>query len=329
MPEKAPPALDKYDGSTDPDKHLRTFGNAMTFYTNSDPIMYKAFSLSLKEEALEWYNTLPPNTVDCFATIETLFRRQFATNRRQEITTKELVKTKEEKDETLKAFMKKYNEVARRVKNVNHTFIINNLPSCLRLRYFAEKLYARPPKTMDELLERIAEFIHMGDMRMSQRKQQQEADVGGKRRNDRQTFDDKDRGGGSRPKDLPRMPKFDHYTAIKTPRAKILEETLNAKLLSVMKLHSPKNVDGGRHCQYHQNLRHTTEECVTLKDKIESLIRAGHLRKCVKKDRRRIRSSSRYPQRSTKRPCRKEEWKYRRSRSCSHSSDRTIRGRID
>ncbi|XP_017438220.1 uncharacterized protein LOC108344267 [Vigna angularis] len=238
----------------------------MAFYTNNDLVMCRAFSLSLKEKALEWYTTLPPNTVDCFATIETLIGDNSQPigdkldNFLAKITPKELVNTKQEKDETLKAFMKRYNEVARRVKDVNHTFIISNLPSCLRPGYFAEKLYARPPKTMDELQERAAEFICMEEMRISQRNQQHEDDVGGKRRDNKQTFSDNDRGGGSRPKDLPRMPEFRHYTAINAPRAKILEEALSTELLLVRKLHSPKNADGGRHCQNHQNLGHTTDK---------------------------------------------------------------------
>ncbi|XP_017428739.1 uncharacterized protein LOC108336801 [Vigna angularis] len=324
MPEKNPPILERYDGSTDPDNHLRIFTNAMAFYTDNDPVICRAFSLSLKDKALEWYNTLPPNTVDCFATVETLFRRQYASNQKQEITPAELVNTKQEKGETMKAFMKRYNETARRVKDVNHTFIISNLPSCLRPGYFAEKLYARPPKTMDELQERITEFLSTEDMRMSKRKQQQEADVGGKRKDNRQTFDDSDKGGGSRPKDFPRVPKFDHYTAINAPRAKILAEALGAELFSVRKHHSHKNADGGKHRQYHQKLGHTTEECVTLKNKIEELIHVGHLRKFVEKDRQRIRSSSRSPQRNTERSNRKEEQKHRRGCNRSHSSDRTI-----
>ncbi|KOM37578.1 hypothetical protein LR48_Vigan03g096000 [Vigna angularis] len=68
MLEKPPAMLDKYDGSTDPDDHLRTY--AMAFYSSNDLVMCKAFSLSLKREALAWYNTLPLNTVDCFATVE-------------------------------------------------------------------------------------------------------------------------------------------------------------------------------------------------------------------------------------------------------------------
>ncbi|XP_047154686.1 uncharacterized protein LOC124825969 [Vigna umbellata] len=193
MPERTPPILDKYDGSVDLDNHLRTFSNAMTFYTNSDPDMCRAFSLSLKEEALEWYNTLPPNIVDCFATVENLFRRQYASNQKQEITPAELVNTKQEKGETLRTFMKRYTETTRRVKEIDQSFIINNLPSCTRPGYFAEKLYARPPKNMEELQERAIEFIRMEEMRLSQRKRQQEADIGESRKDGKRPFDGNDK----------------------------------------------------------------------------------------------------------------------------------------
>ncbi|WVZ03972.1 hypothetical protein V8G54_024778 [Vigna mungo] len=283
MPEKSPFA---------PDNHLRIFTNAMAFYTESDPVICRALSLSLKDEALECYNILPRNSVDCFATVETLFRRKYSSNRKQKITPAELVNTKQEKGETLKAFMNRYTETAWQVKDVNHSFIINNLPSFLRPRYFAEKLYAHPPKTMDELQERAVEFIRIEDMRISQGRQQ-EADVGGGRKDDRRSFSD--RGGGSQPKDFDRELKFDYYTLVNAPRAKILREALSDELLSVRKLYSPKNDDKGKHCQYHQNLGHTTGECATLKDKIEALIRAGHLHKYVQKEQTRLRSLSRSP----------------------------------
>ncbi|XP_047179987.1 uncharacterized protein LOC124846676 [Vigna umbellata] len=319
IPEKTPPAIDKYDGSTDLDDHLRTFGNAMTFYTNSDPVMCRAFSLSLKEEALEWYNTLPPNIVDCFAIVETLFRRQYTGNQRQELTSAELVNTKQEKEETLRAFIKRYNETVRRIKDINHTFTISNLPSCLRSGSFAKNLYAWPPKTMDELQERLAEFIRIEDMRSSREKRQQKASASGIRKDDRRSFDGNDKGGDPRLKDFPRAPKFEHYTAVNAPRAKILEEALSVELLSVRKLHSPKNVDGGKHCQYHQNLGHTTKEYVTLKDKIKELIRAGHLRRYVMEERPQIRSPSR----------RRSPRRHTRSSSHNRSPDRSARGHIN
>ncbi|XP_017428934.2 uncharacterized protein LOC108337007 [Vigna angularis] len=330
MPEKNPLVLDKYDGSADPDNHLRIFTNAMAFYTDSDLVICRAFSLSLKDEALEWYNTLPPNTMDCFATVETLFRRQYASNRKQEITPMELVNTKQEKDETLKAFMKRNNEVARRVKDVNHTFIISNLPSCLRPGYFAEKLYVRPQKTMKELQERVAEFIRMEDMRISQRKKQQEVSAGGNKKESRQSFNNNDRNGDTFHKDFVRTPMYNHYTPLNAPRVKVLEETLNIELLTIWKKSSPKDVDETKSCQFHLNRGHTTEECDALKDEIERLIRGGHLQKFVGERTRTkspIRENSQH--RETERSYQRAKRRHRRSNSRSRSPYCSVRGRID
>ncbi|XP_014492626.1 uncharacterized protein LOC106755041 [Vigna radiata var. radiata] len=300
----------------------------MAFYSNSDPVLCRAFSLSLKGEALSWYNALPPNTVDCFATVQTLFGRQYASNRVQELTAAELVNTKQEKGETLKAFMKRYTETARRIKEVNHSFIISNLPSCLRPGYFAEKLYARPPKTMEKLQKRMAEFIRMEEMQISQRKRQQEVDEGGRRKDNKRPFGNNDKSG-----DLPRTFKFNHYTALNTPRAKVFEEALSAQLLTLQEKATPKNADERKSCRFHLNCGHTTEECGALKDELERLIRAGYLLKYVKEEGTRGRSPprGRSLHRSPERSYRREERerKYDRSRSRDHVQEQPVRGRID
>lgn len=105
----------------------------------------------LRGEALAWYTTLPPNTVDCFSIVETLFGRQYASSRASELTHIALINAEQEKEETLKAFMKRYNETTHQVRDFNHTFIINDLLSVLRAGPFAYSLCARASKSMDEL----------------------------------------------------------------------------------------------------------------------------------------------------------------------------------
>ncbi|XP_017434642.1 uncharacterized protein LOC108341476 [Vigna angularis] len=281
MPEKPPPMLERYDGSADPDNHLRNFIDAMAFYTDNDPVICRAFSLSLKDEALEWYHTLPQNSVDCFATVEALFRKQYAANKRPEMTPAELVNTKQGKDETLKAFMQRYNETARRVKDVNHTFIISNLPSCLTPGYFAEQLYADPPKSMEELQSTIAKFIRIEDLGNSRKKQQQDnSNQEAKKVPKRPTNDFK----ADRPprKESGWISKYDRYTSLNAPRTKVLEEALHAELLTVRRKATPKNADNSKACRLHMNHDHDTEECHMVKDELERLIRAGYLQNYVK-----------------------------------------------
>ncbi|XP_017428957.1 uncharacterized protein LOC108337030 [Vigna angularis] len=324
MPEKPPPTLERYDGSVDPDNHLRNFIDAMAFYTDNDPVICRAFSLSLKDEALEWYHTLPQNSVDCFATVEALFRKQYATNRRPKMTHVELVNTKHEKDETLKAFMQRYNETARRVKDVNHTFIINNLPSCLRPGYFAEQLYADPPKSMEELQATIAKFIRIEDLRNSRKKQQHESPNSGTKKDMKRSSNDYKTDRPPR-KESGWTPKYDRYTSLNAPRAKVLEEALHAELFTVRRKATPKNADGSKACRLHLNHGHDTEECNIVKDELERLIRAGYLQKYIKErtsTRAATPSRKETSRRSPERSPPKDDRRRRRSRSQPRHSER-------
>lgn len=73
------------------------FVNRMAFHTVSDVIWCKAFSFSLEREALEWFNSLPPNTVENFLTNGNLFGQQFVGSRTHDLTTLPLVSLKQDK----------------------------------------------------------------------------------------------------------------------------------------------------------------------------------------------------------------------------------------
>lgn len=54
IPEsKMLPSMEKYGGSSDPVKHLRSFVDAMAVYSSDELVWCRVFSLSLKEEALD------------------------------------------------------------------------------------------------------------------------------------------------------------------------------------------------------------------------------------------------------------------------------------
>ncbi|XP_017423427.1 uncharacterized protein LOC108332616 [Vigna angularis] len=229
--------------------------------------------------------------------------------------------------------MQRYTETARRVKDISHTFIISNLPSCLRPGYFAEQLYADPPSTMEELQSTIAKFIRIEDIRNSRRKQQQDAsNHDTKKLAKRSTNDYKSERAPQ--KESGWTSKYDRYTTLNAPRARVLEEALHAELLTVRRKATPKNADNSKTCRFHMNHGHDTEECNMVKDELERLIRAGYLQNYIK-DRvstrvvtpRRKDPSRRSPERS---PTRDERHR-RRSRSPPRRIERarSVRGRID
>ncbi|WVY97056.1 hypothetical protein V8G54_029207 [Vigna mungo] len=324
MPDRPLPPIEKFDGTTDPENHLRNFIDSMAFYSNSDPVKCRAFSLSLKDEALEWYYTLPPNSVDNFHTVTTLFRRQFSASRKEGVSAAELVNLKQGRDEPLRTFMRRYSEMARRVKGVSHEFIISNLPNCLKPGFISESLYAELPNTMEELHEKMAKFIKMEDQRYYRKK------------NDAPTADDRSRNHKP-PRTEPKAllgPRYDRYTQLTAPRDKIFDKAHQSNLIAVRKKRTPKNADASKMCRFHDNQGHSTEGCQGLKDEIERLVRAGYLQEFVNAD---VPPSADGPPSADVPPARTFPQKIRKeterirehSRSRSRKRDPTPKGRID
>jgi len=83
-------------------------------------------------------------------------------------------------------------------------------------------------------------------------------------------------------RDFPKSPHFIRYTPLTADRSRILEEALNTDLMTTPKRTTTlPNVDHTKHCHYHCNFGHATKDCWALKDKIEELVQAGHLRRFV------------------------------------------------
>jgi len=52
-------------------------------------------------------------------------------------------------------------------------------------------------------------------------------------------------------------------------------------LTTLKRTNTPSNADQTKHCRYHRNFGHFTEDCQASKDKTEELVQAGHLRHFV------------------------------------------------
>ncbi|XP_017420406.2 uncharacterized protein LOC108330432 [Vigna angularis] len=328
------PQFKMYNRATHPASHIQTFSNAMAFRTGNDAIWCRAFSLSLEDEALEWFNTLPPNSIENFTGLKQLFIKQFAASSTQDLTVFELMTLKQGKDETLRTFMDRYQKTVRRVKSLTPELALHYVLPALKLGPFKDSVCRRAPKTMEELRERAADEIRVEEMKLSYKKENQE--VRGERTDGSKTGSSMRKTFGLRPGDQKKGPRFQQYTPLNASREKILREALSAELITEHEgLPTSKNADRSKHCSYHKNMGHSTEDCWTLKDKIEELIRAGKLKKYVRDER---------PPQPTERPTQRPAYRKdkprnpkaerprqerRPSRSRSRSRERPLRGHIN
>ncbi|XP_014496663.1 uncharacterized protein LOC106758235 [Vigna radiata var. radiata] len=153
----------------------------------------------------------------------------------------------------------------------------------LRPGPFKDSICRNPPSTMEELRKRAADEARVENMKQNYRREQQEAkaEKGDSRKGEGQGS----RLNGPRLREGPRGPKFPQYTPLNAPRARILQEALSTQVLPApQKRPTPPGADLSKRCLYHQNSGHDTEDCLTLRDKIEELIRMGQLQQYVRRE---------------------------------------------
>ncbi|XP_020230118.1 uncharacterized protein LOC109810918 [Cajanus cajan] len=266
--------LDKYDGTTDPDEHVDVFLTQVTLSTTDDAALCRIFSTSLKGRALSWFTRLPANSVVSFNTLASQFTIQFVTSRPHQLTSMALVSIRQEKKESLRTFMSRFNKAALEIRDLNPAVALHHLTTTLKPGPFANSICKKPPIDMDDLRRRADKYMQMEEL--AEFRNQAKAEVATKvEKSVESSF-------RSRPKDLfprekpARRLRYSHYTPLNTSRSAVLDQALASEVLAVPKRAStPPRADTTKSCKYHRNRGHSTEECAALRDKIEDLIKQG------------------------------------------------------
>ena len=128
-------------------------------------------------------------------------------------------------------------------------------------------------------LERAAKYMQMEELALYGNQVQAET-TSTKKEVDKPIFyNAKEEGGRDQ---LPREPRYAHYTPLNVSRSHILDQALAIETLVMSKrANTPPKVGFSMRCWYHQNRGYSIEECGVLKDKIEYLIKLGHLKDFV------------------------------------------------
>ena len=71
------PNLELYDGTTDPEEHLRVYKTQMYIQDVDDAAYYRYFPATLKGVTQKWFSGLPPGNVTCFQKLSDHFVSAF------------------------------------------------------------------------------------------------------------------------------------------------------------------------------------------------------------------------------------------------------------
>ncbi|XP_042413711.1 uncharacterized protein LOC122002564 [Zingiber officinale] len=165
-----PLAIGEYDGSKDPEDHLRKFRNATLLHQYSDAVKCGVFMNTLSGSAQKWFDGLLHGSITCFSDFKIAFLRHFASSRKYQKTNHCLFALKQGLSEPLRSYIKRFNQVAQDVSSVTSEILMSAFSHGLTEGEFFRDLIKNPVKNFDEMLEKEANYINVEEAQTTRRK---------------------------------------------------------------------------------------------------------------------------------------------------------------
>ncbi|XP_030948930.1 uncharacterized protein LOC115972828 [Quercus lobata] len=251
-----------------------------------DQIMCRAFPTTLKGPARVWFSRLTPNSINTFKELSAQFTSHFIGGHRYKRSTACLMSIKQREDETLRAYITRFNKEALSIDEADDKILVAAFTSGLRKGKFLFSLYKNDPKTMADVLYRATKYMNAEDALLAREEKPKKR---GRQEDLRQ-----DRGrkvarvGDQRDERRFRPPtgRFTNFTPLTAPIDQVLMQIKDEGALTFPgKLKGdPNKRPRDKYCRFHRDHGHDTANCYDLKQQIEALIRQGKLQRFVSRE---------------------------------------------
>jgi hypothetical protein len=156
------PQVEKYDRSEDPSDHVEGFRAHLALHNTPDEIVYRAFPLTLKGVAKEWFGNLKPQSIDSFDTLGCQFLNQFIAVQRRKKSPAYLLSLVQGKAESLKDYMQRFNQEKLMVKSPDEQMILLALMNGIKAEGPLMAELARRPTlgALQQFMRKAEEFVN-------------------------------------------------------------------------------------------------------------------------------------------------------------------------
>ncbi|XP_073129702.1 uncharacterized protein [Henckelia pumila] len=235
--------IKEYDGSADPEEHVIRFENVAMLHCYGDQIKCKVFLTTLVDSAQRWLENLEEGSIKTFKEFREVFLQYFSSSKRYKKTNLSLFEIKQLNEESLRAYIKKFNRVALEVPACAPETKITAFTQGLREGEFFRSLVKRAPRYFEDLLARAEKYINKEEAQRQKRKKDKRKEQ-------------KERGNqgshGRRRQDQPgRLAAFAPHRVARDREIHLCEENVQPL--------PPKRPE--KYCSIHRVNTHDTSEC--------------------------------------------------------------------
>nr|GEV96346.1 reverse transcriptase domain-containing protein [Tanacetum cinerariifolium] len=244
-----------YDGTGDPEDHVKVFQAAAQVERWAMPTWCHMFNLTLIGAARVWFDELPPESIDGYKDLRAAFLAYFMQQKKYVKDPVEIHNIKQRDGETIEDFMERFKIETGRMKGA---------PECMRISGFmhgvnnpelTKRLNEHVPRTMEEIMITTTAFIR-GEAAAASKK----------------------KGHVSwKPHDQSKR----HFADKRTPKEILATEASKFQPPPPMVTPVEKR-SSNKFCDFHNDKGHSTDECMQLKKQIGELVRVGKLSHLIK-----------------------------------------------
>ncbi|GJZ34416.1 reverse transcriptase domain-containing protein [Tanacetum coccineum] len=266
---RMPSHVKTYDGSGDPEDHIKLFQSAAKTERWAMPTWCHMFNSTLTGNARVWFDKLPKESIDSYEDLRAAFRENYRQQTKHIKDPVEIHHIKQRDGESTEDFMERYKEEVLDVEGAPECMKISGFMHGITHPELIKRLYEKIPRSMDEMYRvtmsflqgEVAAFSH-GQKKAPTTWKQSE---GGNKPSFKKGFKNKHRSDR----------KPDMFSLLtKTPKEIFALEKGKFKAPPPMVTPADKR-DPNKYCEFHADTGHSTDECMQLRKQIDEMIKTA------------------------------------------------------
>nr|GEW86346.1 reverse transcriptase domain-containing protein [Tanacetum cinerariifolium] len=261
---RMPNNIKTYDGTGDPEDHVKIFQAAAQVERWAMPTWCHMFNSTLIGAARVWFDELPPESIDGYKDMKAAFLSYFMQLKKYIKDPVEIHNNKQRDGETLEAFMERFKIETGRMKGAPECMWISGFMHGINNPELTKRLNEHVPRTMEEMMIATTAFIR-GEAAAANKKK---GHMSWKPQDQSKKHTDKRPDFRGHSRDGRRANRFTPLT--RTPKEILAAEANKFQPPPPMVTPVEKR-NGNKFCDFHNDKGHSTDECMQLKKQIEEL----------------------------------------------------------
>ncbi|GJU47458.1 reverse transcriptase domain-containing protein [Tanacetum coccineum] len=274
---RMPSHVKTYDGSEDPEDHLKIFQAAAKVEWWAMPTWCHMFNSTLTGNARVWFDDLLPKSIDSYNDLKEAFLANYLQQNKCIKDPVEIHHIKQMEGESTEDSVRRFKIESRDVKGAPEVMRISGFMHGIMNPELIKHLHDKIPKFVDEIWKITTAFLR-GEVAAGNQEhkktfppwKQQDAGHG-------QNF----KKGGFKNQQRSEKRQEGFALLMKTPKEILALDKGKFKPPPPMTTPMEKR-NASKFCEFHGEVGHTTDECMHLKRQIEEMLKAGKLSHLIK-----------------------------------------------